>query len=73
MRSLKARPVDLLGADTTATLALPPVAPPAGLRFQTRLRRDYYVRVHGNDHSVHPARSNRMVDPDSRVLTAPGA
>jgi len=41
---------------------LPPLAPPAGLRLRVRLPRDYYVRVHGNDYSVHPAAIGRMVD-----------
>lgn len=62
VRALKARPVDLLGIDQAAMLALPPLAPPAGLVFRTRLPRDYYVRVHGNDYSVHPAAIGRMVD-----------
>jgi transposase len=62
VRSLKARPVDLLSIDKTAMLALPPLAPPAGLVFRTRLPRDYYVRVHGNDYSVHPAAIGRMVE-----------
>jgi hypothetical protein len=62
VRSLKARPVDLLGTDTAAMLMLPPLAPPAGLVFRVRLPRDYYVRVHGNDYSVHPAAVGRMVD-----------
>ena len=43
-------------------LALPPLAPPAGLVFRIRLPRDYYVRVHGNDYSVHPAAIGAMVD-----------
>ena len=62
VRALKARPVDLLGIDKTAMLALPPLAPPAGLVFRVRLPRDYYVRVHGNDYSVHPRAIGRMVD-----------
>jgi len=62
VRALKARPVDLLGLDTAAMLMLPPLAPPAGLVFRVRLPRDYYVRVHGNDYSVHPAAIGRMVD-----------
>ncbi len=62
VRSLKARPVDLLGVDTAAMLMLPPLAPPAGLVSRVRLPRDYYVRVHGNDYSVHPAAIGRMVD-----------
>jgi len=62
VRALKARPVDLLDLDKTAMLALPPLAPPVGLVFRVRLPRDYYVRVHGNDYSVHPAAIGRMVD-----------
>jgi transposase len=62
VRALKARPVDLLTLDTAAMLALPPLAPPAGLAFRIRLPRDYYVRVHSNDYSVHPAAIGRMVD-----------
>jgi hypothetical protein len=62
VRALKARPIDLLELDTAAMLALPPLAPPAGLSFRVRLPRDYYVRVHGNDYSVHPAAIGRMVD-----------
>lgn len=62
VRALQARPVDLLALDTAAMLALPPLAPPAGLAFRVRLPRDYYVRVHGNDYSVHPAAIGRMVD-----------
>ncbi|MGH8938832.1 MAG: IS21 family transposase [Actinomycetes bacterium] len=62
VRALKARPVDLLAVDTAAMLALPPLSPPTGLRFRTRLPRDYYVRVHGNDYSVHPSAIGRMVD-----------
>lgn len=62
VRALKARPVDLLAVDTASMLALPPIAPPVGLRFQTRLPRDYYVRVHSCDYSVHPSAIGRMVD-----------
>ena len=35
-------------------LALPPVAPATGWRAATRLARDHYVRLDGNDYSVHP-------------------
>lgn len=62
VRALKARPVDLLDIDKTAMLVLPPLAPPVGLVFRIRLPRDYYVRVHGNDYSVHPSAIGRMVD-----------
>ena len=49
VRSLRARPVDLLGPDTAATLPLPTVAPALGWSWQGRLGRDYYVRLSGND------------------------
>lgn len=62
VRALKARPVDLLVVDAAAMLALPPIAPAVGLRFQIRLPRDYYVRVHSCDYSVHPSAIGRMVD-----------
>lgn len=62
VRVLKARPVDLLVVDKASMLTLPPIAPPVGLRFQIRLPRDYYVRVHSCDYSVHPSAIGRMVD-----------
>jgi len=62
VRALKARPVDLLGVDQAAMLMLPPVAPAHGFAGRVRLPRDYYVRVFGNDYSVHPAAIGRMVD-----------
>jgi transposase len=62
VRALKARPVDLLSVDAAAMLTLPPLSPPAGLRFTTRLPRDYYVRVHSCDYSVHPSAIGRMVE-----------
>ena len=62
VRALKARPVDLLGLDKAAMLVLPPVAPAHGFAGRVRLPRDYYVRVFGNDYSVHPTAIGRMVD-----------
>ena len=62
VRALKARPVDLVGADTAAMLALPPVPPAHGFAARVRLPRDYYVRVLGNDYSVHPCAIGRMVE-----------
>ena len=62
VRALGARPVDLVGADRAAMLALPPLAPAHGFTARVRLPRDYYVRVAGNDYSVHPAAIGRMVD-----------
>jgi transposase len=62
VRVLKARPIDLLGLDKAAMLTLPPVAPAHGFAGRVRLPRDYYVRVFGNDYSVHPSAIGRMVD-----------
>lgn len=62
VRALKARPIDLVAADKAAMLALPPLAPPVGLRLRIRLPRDYYVRVFGNDYSVDPVAIGRLVE-----------
>lgn len=62
VRTIKARPVDLLDADKAAMLPLPPVAPPAGWTNRVRLGRDYYVRVDASDYSVDPAAIGRLVD-----------
>jgi hypothetical protein len=42
--------------------ALPPVAPATGWRSSTRLARDHYVRLDGNDYSVHPTVIGRRVE-----------
>jgi hypothetical protein len=62
VRSLDARPVDLIAADRAAMSALPPLAPSVGFTTRVRLPRDYYLRVLGNDYSVDPAMIGRMVD-----------
>lgn len=62
VRSLKARPVDLIDRDKAGMLPLPPVSPAAGFAHHIRLPRDYYVRVLSNDYSVDPAAIGRMVD-----------
>jgi len=62
VRALHARPVDLVGIDRAAMLALPPLAPAHGFTARVRLPRDYYVRVAGNDYSVHPTAIGRMVE-----------
>ncbi|GAB3869254.1 hypothetical protein GCM10028801_46080 [Nocardioides maradonensis] len=62
VRTIKARPVDLIEADRAAMLPLPPVAPAVGWANRIRLGRDYYVRVDSNDYSVDPAVIGRFVD-----------
>lgn len=61
-RVLGCRPVDRWEADRAAMLTLPPVAPVVGWRQSTRLPRDHYVRLDGNDYSVHPMVVGRRVD-----------
>jgi transposase len=53
-RVLGCRPADRVEADKAAMLALPPVGPSVGWRTSTRLPRDHYVRLDGNDYSVQP-------------------
>ena len=62
VRTIKARPIDLLDADKAAMLPLPPVAPAVGWVNRVRLGRDYYVRVDSSDYSVDPAVIGRFVD-----------
>ena len=62
VRTIKARPVDLIGADRAAMLALPPVVLGLGWRDRVRLGRDYYVRLDSSDYSVDPTAIGRMVD-----------
>jgi hypothetical protein len=61
-RVLGCAPSERIGADRAAMLALPPVPPQTGWRAGTRLPRDHYVRVDGNDYSVHPASIGRRVE-----------
>ena len=60
-RALGCSPADRITADRQAMLALPPVPPATGWRTSTRLPRDHYVRLDGNDYSVHPAVIGRRV------------
>jgi transposase len=62
VRSVQARPVDLLAADVAAMTVLPPFAPLVGLRHRIRLGRDYYVRVDTVDYSVDPRVIGRFVE-----------
>jgi transposase len=43
-------------------LALSPVAPVVGWRSSQRLPRDHYVRLDGNDYSVHPSVIGRRIE-----------
>lgn len=61
-RALGCRPVDRIEADRTAMLTLPPVPPTVGWRSSTRLARDHYIRLDGNDYSVHPGVIGRRID-----------
>jgi transposase len=60
-RALGCAPVDRIGADRAAMLALPPVAPATGWCSSLRLPRDHYVRLDSNDYSVHPGAVGRRV------------
>jgi transposase len=61
-RVLGCAPTDRIVADKAAMLTLPPVAPATGWRASTRLARDHYIRLDGNDYSVHPAVIGRRVE-----------
>jgi transposase len=61
-RVLGCAPVDRIAADRAAMLPLPPVAPATGWASSLRLPRDHYVRLDGNDYSVHPAVVGRRVE-----------
>jgi transposase len=61
-RVLGCRPADRIEADKAAMLGLPPVPPTTGWRASTRLPRDHYVRLDGNDYSVHPGVIGRRVE-----------
>jgi transposase len=61
-RALGCAPSDRIAADRAAMLALPPVAPVTGWRFSQRLPRDHYVRLDGNDYSVHPRVIGRRIE-----------
>ncbi len=61
-RALGCAPTDRIAADRAGMLALPPVPPATGWRSSLRLPRDHYVRLDGNDYSVHPAVIGRRVE-----------
>jgi transposase len=61
-RALGCAPADRIAADRAAMLPLPPVAPVTGWRLSSRLARDHYIRLDGNDYSVHPAVIGRRIE-----------
>jgi transposase len=61
-RALGCAPIDRIAADRERMLPLPPVAPVTGWRTSTRLARDHYVRLDGNDYSVHPGVIGRRIE-----------
>jgi transposase len=61
-RALGCAPVDRIVADRAAMLGPPPLPPATGWRSSLRLPRDHYVRLDGNDYSVHPAVIGRRVE-----------
>lgn len=61
-RSLGCAPADRVAADKAAMLGLPPVPPAVGWRQSLRLPRDHYIRLDGNDYSVHPSVIGRRID-----------
>jgi hypothetical protein len=62
VRTIKARPVDLIEHDRSAMLPLPPVPLHLGWAERVRLGRDYYVRLDTSGYSVEPAAIGRAVD-----------
>ena len=62
VRTIRARPADLIEADRAAMLPLPPAPPQLGWHYRVRLGRDYYVRLDASDYSVDPAVIGRLVD-----------
>ena len=61
VRSLGDRPVNVLARDLEAMTPLPPSPPATGFSFQTRLGRDYYIRLATNDYSVDPRCIGRLI------------
>ena len=62
VRTIKARPIDLIEHDRSRMLPLPPIPLQLGWRERVRLGRDYYVRLAGSDYSVDPHAIGRMVE-----------
>ena len=62
VRTIRARPADLIEADRAAMLPLPVIPPPLGWCHHVRLGRDYYVRLDASDYSVDPAMIGRLIE-----------
>jgi transposase len=62
VRTIRARPCDLIEADRAAMLPLPAIPPQAGWHHRVRLGRDYYVRLDASDYSVDPAVIGRLIE-----------
>jgi transposase len=60
-RVLGCAPADRIAADRAAMLGLPPVPPVTGWETTLRLPRDHYLRLDGNDYSVHPSVIGRRI------------
>ena len=61
-RALGCAPTERITADKAAMLTVPPVPPATGWRSSVRLARDHYVRLDGNDYSVHPGVIGRRIE-----------
>lgn len=53
-RAIGCAPCERIAGDRAAMLTMPPVLPVTGWRNSLILPRDHYVRLDGNDYSVHP-------------------
>src|SRR5262249_1485424 len=62
VRTIKARPVDLIEADRARMLPLPPIPLLFGWQERVGPGRAYYVRLDASDYSVAPPAIGRMVD-----------
>jgi hypothetical protein len=62
VRTIKARPAELVEHDRSRMLPLPPLPMHLGWRERVRLGRDYYVRLDASDYSVDPTAIGRMVE-----------
>ena len=63
------RPAEAIYEDRGAMMVFPPVLPDPSWRFTTRLPRDHYVRLAGNDYSVDPVAVGRMVQVHADTTT----